>query len=252
LLDILGISGLDVQATDFITIGLLVVLEGLLSADNALVMAIMVLGLPRKDQQKALRFGLLGGFALRIIATALAVYLIRILWVKAAGGLYLLYLVWEHFSQAGGAEARRTPPVARPAFGLSALWATIVKVEMVNLAFSVDSILVAVAMSPKPWVVITGGILGIVALRLVVGQLLALIQKYPAIVDGAFVIIAWVGIKLLLEFLHSVHLVPFEVPKTMSIVVIVVIFAVAFWYARRQGPKEMHAPDEATDLLQKH
>jgi YkoY family integral membrane protein len=248
----LGISSLDVHASDFVTIGLLVVLEGLLSADNALVMAIMVLGLPRKDQQKALRFGLIGGFGLRIIATVLAVYLIRILWVKAAGGLYLLYLVWEHFTQAGGAEARRTPPLARPAFGLSALWATIVKVEMVNLAFSVDSILVAVAMSPKGWVVITGGILGIVALRLVVGQLLTLIQKYPAIVDGAFVIIAWVGIKLLLEFLHSMHLVPFEVPKTMSIGVIIVIFLIALWYARRQGPKPAEAPDEVTDLLEKH
>jgi YkoY family integral membrane protein len=252
LLELLGITEFDVQASDFITVGLLVILEGLLSADNALVMAIMVLGLPRKDQQKALRFGLIGGFALRILATVLAVYLIRILWVKAAGGLYLLYLVWEHFGQSGGADARRSPPIARPAFGLSALWATILKVEMVNLAFSVDSILVAVAMSPKAWVVMTGGILGIIALRLVVGQLLTLIQKYPAIVDGAFIIIAWVGIKLLLEFLHSIHVVPFEVPKSLSIGIIIVIFVIAFWYARRQGPKEVTAPDEATDLLHKH
>jgi YkoY family integral membrane protein len=252
LLDLLGITQLDVHPSDFVTIGLLVVLEGLLSADNALVMAIMVLGLPRKDQQKALRFGLIGGFGLRIIATVLAVYLIRIVWVKAAGGLYLLYLVYEHFTRAGGAEARRAPPVARPAFGLSALWATIVKVEMVNLAFSVDSILVAVAMSQKQWVVITGGILGIVALRLVVGQLLALIQKYPAIVDGAFVIIGWVGIKLLLEFLHNVHLIPFEIPKTVSLAIIAVIFAVALWYARRQGPKPVEASDEVSDLLSRH
>jgi YkoY family integral membrane protein len=251
VLDIFHAADLDVQASDFVTIGLLVVLEGLLSADNALVMAILVLGLPRKDQQKALRFGLIGGFGLRILATVLAVYLIRIVWVKAAGGLYLLYLVYEHFTQAGGAEARRTPPAARPAFGLSALWATIVKVEMVNLAFSVDSILVAVAMSPKAWVVITGGILGIIALRLVVGQLLALIQKYPAIVDGAFVIIGWVGIKLLLEFLHNVHVIPFEVPKAVSLGVIGVIFVIAFWYARRQGPKESDGPDDATDLLKK-
>ena len=71
------------------------------------------------------------------------------------------------------------------------------------MVFSIDSILVAVAMSPKIWVVITGGILGIVAMRLVVGQLLVLVQRYPALVDGAFIIIAWVGIKLLLEYLHA-------------------------------------------------
>ena len=46
---------LDLQLSDLITIGILVILEGLLSADNALVMAIMVLGLPRADHQKALR-----------------------------------------------------------------------------------------------------------------------------------------------------------------------------------------------------
>src|SRR5687768_6124620 len=159
-------------------------------------MAIMVLGLPKHQHQKALKYGLIGGFGLRILATLLAVYLIRVAWVKLFGGLYLLYLTWEHFSREGGSEARQSPPLAKPAFGLSAFWATVCRVEMVNLAFSVDSILVAVAMSPKQWVVITGGILGIVALRLVVGQLLVIIQKYPALVDGAFIIIGWVGIKL--------------------------------------------------------
>jgi YkoY family integral membrane protein len=213
-------------------------------------MAIMVLGLPRRDQQKALRYGLIGGFALRIVATVLAVYLIRIAWVKLLGGGYLLYLTWQHFLQSGGADARRTPPVAKPAFGLPALWATIVKVEAVNLAFSVDSILVAVAMSPKPWVVITGGVLGIVALRLVVGQLLALIQRYPALVDGAFVIIGWVGIKLLAEYLHTVGILHFEIPKWLSLGLIVVIFCVAFWYARREGPKEPDPTDEAASLIQ--
>ena len=87
--------------------------------------------------------------------------------------------------------------------GLSPFWATVVRVELINLAFSIDSILVAVAMSPKPWVVITGGILGIVAMRLVVGQLLVLVSAIRALVDGAFVIIAWVGIKLGLEYLHE-------------------------------------------------
>lgn len=242
----------DVQAADFVTIALLVVLEGLLSADNALVMAIMVLGLPRPQQKKALRYGLIGGFGLRVLATALAVYLIRMAWVKLLGGLYLLYLVWQHFNQSGGAEARRSPPQARAAFGLSPFWATIAKVELVNLAFSVDSILVAVAMSPKAWVVITGGILGIVALRLVVGQLLVVIQKYPALVDGAFVIIAWVGLKLLVEYFHTVGVVPFEIPKWLSLGVIVIIFAIAFWYARRAGPRELDGGDDSAAQTLEH
>jgi YkoY family integral membrane protein len=225
----------DFHASDLVTIGLLVVLEGLLSADNALVMAIMVLGLPRDQHQKALRYGLIGGFAFRTIATLLAAYLIQVVWVKLAGGLYLLYLTWAHF-RTGEEGGRREPPKARPMLGLSAFWATVVRVELVNLAFSIDSILVAVAMSPKLWVIVTGGILGIVAMRVVAGQLIELIRRYPAIVDGAFVIIGWVGIKLLVEYAHQMHWIAFEIPKTISLGLIVIIFIVSYLYARKQAP----------------
>src|SRR3954468_6257960 len=200
---------MDVQLSDLATVGLLVVLEGLLSADNALVVAVMILGLPRRQQKKALRYGLLGAFAFRIVATLLAVYLIRIAWVKLAGGLYLVYLTYQHFFRSGTAEERSKPRPARPWMGLSALWGTIFKVELVNIAFSVDSILVAVAMSPKTWVVLTGGLLGIVAMRIVIAQLLSLVRRYPTLVDGAFIIIAWVGVKLFLEYLHAAGYVHF-------------------------------------------
>src|SRR5262249_31092536 len=195
---------MDVHPSDFVTVGLLIVLEGLLSADNALVLAMMILGLPRRDQKKALRYGLVGAFAFRIAATLLAVYLIRVSWVKLLGGLYLLYLSVVHFRGHSGGHDSAQAPKAKAWFGLSAFWTTVIRVELVNLAFSIDSILVAVAMSPKIWVVLSGGILGIVTMRLVVGQLIALIERYPALVHGAFVIIAWVGSKLIVEYLHAI------------------------------------------------
>src|SRR5918995_3116147 len=198
---------MDVQFADIVTILLLVVLEGLLSADNALVLAILVLGLPRRDQRKALRYGILGAFVFRIIAVLLAVHLIQIAWVKLIGALYLLYLSSAHFFSGGGAQARRQVRPATPWLGLSAFWSTVVKVELTDIVFAVDSILVAVAMSPKTWVIITGGILGIVTMRLVIGQLLALVRRYPALVDAAFVIIAWVAIKLLVEYLNGIHVI---------------------------------------------
>ncbi len=239
---------MDVQFSDFINIGLLVILEGLLSADNALVLAMMILGLPRQDQKKALRYGLVGAFAFRIAATVLATYLIRIGFVQLAGGLYLLYLSWQHFFRGGGADARQRIQPARPWLGLSALWATVVKVELVNIAFSVDSILVAVAMSKKLWVVLAGGLLGIIAIRVVIAQLLSLVRRYPAIVDGAFVIIAWVGAKLLIEYFHAIGWIAFEINKWISFGLIAAIFAVSYLYARRQGPAS-DADDEADELL---
>ena len=138
-----------IQGSDLVTIALLVALEGLLSADNAMVLAVLVLGLPKKQQRKALRYGIVGAFTFRTIATLLAVYLIRLGWVKLVGAGYLMYLVYNHFGGGQTAEERRAAPPAQPGFGLSAFWATVVKVELTDIVFAIDSILVAVAMSPK-------------------------------------------------------------------------------------------------------
>jgi YkoY family integral membrane protein len=226
----------DIQTGDLLVIGALIVLEGLLSADNALVMAIMVLGLPRDQHQKALRYGLIGGFAFRILATLLATQLINVAWVKLLGGLYLWYLTYTHFRHTAGGD-RSEPPKAKPGFGLNAFWATVVRVEVINLAFSIDSILAAVALSPKTWVVVTGGILGIVAMRIAAGQLISLIRTYPAIVDGAFIIIGYVGLKLVVEYAHQIHLIGWKINQTFSISLIAAIFLASYFYARSKGPR---------------
>jgi len=226
-----------IQAADFLTIALLVALEGMLSVDNAMVLAVLVLGLPKRQQRKALRYGMGGAFVFRGIATLLAVYLIRLWWVKLVGAGYLLYLVYQHFGAGESAEERRAPREAVPILGLTAFWSTVVKVELTDIVFAIDSILVGVAMSSKTWVVISGGFLGIVMMRLVIGQLLTIVERYPPLVDGAFVIIAWVGAKLLVEFLHSAGYIALEIPTWFSLALIVIIFTVAFVYAVRQERK---------------
>jgi predicted tellurium resistance membrane protein TerC len=110
---------------------------------------------------------------------------------------------------------------------------------------------VAVAMSNKLWVIITGGLLGIITMRLVIGQLLVIVRRYPALVDGAFIIIAWVGIKLLIEYLHQAGYVEFEISKWLSFGLIILIFTIAFLYARRQGAVEDTEEDAAAAALLK-
>jgi YkoY family integral membrane protein len=222
-----------IEAADFLTIGLLIALEGLLSADNAMVLAVLVLGLPKHEQKQALRYGMVGAFVFRTIAILLAALLIRVAWVKLLGAGYLLYLVYRHFFGHGEGD-RRVAPKAQAWFGLSAFWATVLKVELTDIVFAIDSILVAVAMSPKTWVILTGGILGIVMMRLVIGQLLALVERYPTLVDGAFIIIAWVGCKLLIEYLHVEGHIGFVVPKWLSLGLIVLIFGIALIWAMLQ------------------
>jgi YkoY family integral membrane protein len=229
--------------SDFVTIGLLIALEGLLSADNAMVLAILVLGLPKAEQKKALKYGMGGAFAFRAIATLLAAYMIQLGWVKLVGAGYLLYLVFRHFAAGASGDDRRAAPKAQPWMGLSPFWATVLKVELTDIVFAVDSILVAVAMSPKKWVILTGGILGIIMMRLVIGKLLALVERYPVLVDGAFVIILWVGIKLLMEYGHAAGYIAFEVPKFISLGIIVVIFAIALASAMIQERKALRHSD---------
>jgi YkoY family integral membrane protein len=240
---------LDVTGSDLVTVALLVALEGLLSADNAMVLAVLVLGLPKAEQRKALRYGIVGAFAFRVIAILLAVYLKQIQFVLLIGAAYLLWLPYTHFTGHEDAASRRRPKEAKPWLGLSAFWGTVAKVELTDIVFAIDSILVAVALSSKTWVIITGGILGVIAMRMVIGQLLTLVNRYPTLVDGAFVIIAWVGIKLLLEYFHAVGLIHFEVPKEISLGLIIVIFTIAFIWAKIEGPVEADALDAKAEAI---
>jgi len=162
-----------------------------------------------------------------------------------------LYLDYRHFAGRESGADRRKPKAAQPWLGLTAFWATVVKVELTDIVFAIDSILVAVAMSPKLWVVLTGGILGILMMRLVIGRLLSLVERYPPLVDGAFVIIGWVGIKLIFEYLHSSAYVAFEIPKWLSLGLIVLIFAVSFVYGRTQERRRIRSASEqeAAELL---
>ena len=240
---------MNIEAADLVTVALLVALEGLLSADNAMVLAVLVLGLPRKDQRKALRYGIVGAFAFRIIAILFAVWLKDIQFVMLVGAAYLLWLPYNHFTGHEDAASRRKPKRATTWLGMSPFWSTVAKVELTDIVFAIDSILVAVALSDKTWVIITGGVLGVVAMRLVIGQLLVLVNRYPTLVDGAFIIIAWVGIKLIFEYLHAAGYVHWEVPKWLSLGLIVVIFAVAFVMARMEGPVEADALDEKAEEI---
>jgi len=239
----------QIEGSDFVTIGLLVVLEAILSADNALVLAVLVLPLPKSQQKQALRYGIFGAFAFRIIATIFAVNLISWAWIKLIGGLYLLYLPVKHFTSHPD-ESKKGRAAATAILGLSIFWSTVVRVELTDVVFAIDSILVAVGMSRKIWVVITGGILGILAMRILIGTLLGLVRRYPAIVHGAYVIVAWVGLKLMLEYLHSVHVLAWELPRGVSISVMLALFAGSAVYARLKQPKALPpSRNDPTELL---
>jgi YkoY family integral membrane protein len=182
---------------------------------------------------------MIGAFTFRALAVLLAVHLIETPWLKLAGGLYLLYLPMKYFlkrEKKGGTPSKaRRPP--RRLFGLSQFWSTVVAIELTDIVFSIDSILAAVGLSQKVWVVITGGVLGIIAMRLVAGGFLRLIDVRPALVEGAYIIVGWIGVKLIIEFLFQEQVIGFSIPKEVTYGVIAGVFLLSL-LSKRRMPKE--------------
>ena len=190
----------EIQAfggADFLAIGTLAILEGILSVDNSLVLAILVRTLPKKQQKKALMYGIFGAFFFRVLALVFAAHLMRFLAFKIIGGGYLVYLAMKHMFFFYKEDAHQASPRVAASF-----WKTVVIVELTDIAFSIDSITTAVAMSNKLLVIWLAGIMGIIFLRFAAGVFIRLLETLPRLEDLAYQLIFFVGTKLLLEGFH--------------------------------------------------
>ncbi|WCF11369.1 TerC family protein [Paenibacillus thiaminolyticus] len=209
----------------------LVVLEGLLSADNALVLAVLVKHLPKEQQKKALFYGLLGAYVFRFLAISIGTLLVKITWVKVAGGLYLLWIACSHLFELEVRWIRIGKVPVIPYIGKKAdeeddienkgrgFWRTVLTVELMDIAFSVDSVIAAFGVSDQVWVLFLGGILGVLMMRSVAQVFLKLIARYPELEKAAFVLIIIIGGKMLAA------VIGFEMSHVLFFGLLVAVFA---------------------------
>jgi YkoY family integral membrane protein len=186
-----------ISGADGLAVITLAVLEGILSVDNSLVLAILVRTLPKKEQKRALMYGIAGAFFFRVLALVFAAQLMRFVAFKVIGGGYLVYLAMKHMFFFYKEDAYQPRPKVAASF-----WKVVLVVELTDIAFSIDSITTAVAMSDKLIVVWLAGIMGIVFLRFAAGGFIRLLEKLPKLEDLAYQLIFFVGTKLLLEGFH--------------------------------------------------
>ncbi|CEA00137.1 Inner membrane protein alx [Metalysinibacillus saudimassiliensis] len=208
-------------------IGTLVIIEGLLSADNALVLAVMVRHLPEKQRKKALFYGLIGAYFFRFLAIGVGVFLIKLWWVKVLGAAYLAWLAIQYFiekSKGGGTEEEIEDMKAKGflmrIFGT--FWGTVVAVELMDIAFSVDSVLAAFGVSEKVWVLLLGGMIGILMMRGIAGVFLKLIERVPELETTAYLLILLIAAKMLLSVFG------FEISHVVFFIILIVMFALTF------------------------
>jgi YkoY family integral membrane protein len=191
---------------DLGTVGLLVLLEGSLSLDNALILGLMAGRLPPRQARQALAIGLIAAFVFRLAAVLLATYLLYLPAIQLAGAAYLVYLSIRHFF-----FSRRTK--SSPDSRARGFWVTMLSIELTDLAFAVDNILAAVALvgpppvgspagrlHPKLWVVFTGGMLGLVLTRAAAVAGIGLLRRFPRLVDSAYLILMIVAAKLIVQW----------------------------------------------------
>lgn len=208
-------------------IGTLVIIEGLLSADNALVLAVMVRHLPEKQRKKALFYGLIGAYFFRFLAIGVGVFLIKLWWVKVLGAAYLAWLAIQYFiekSKGGGTEEEIEDMKAKGflmrIFGT--FWGTVIAVELMDIAFSVDSVLAAFGVSEKVWVLLLGGMIGILMMRGIAGVFLKLIGRVPELETTAYLLILLIAAKMLLSVFG------FEISHVVFFIILIVMFALTF------------------------
>jgi YkoY family integral membrane protein len=208
---------LDNPTASMAIVGNLILIESLLSVDNAAVLATMVMDLPEKQRDKALKYGIWGAYIFRGLAMIFASILIQIWWLKPVGGLYLLYLVYDFWK---GKQTEDTEDdildknsnwLYRLTVGsLGNFWATVCLVELMDMAFSIDNVFAAVAFTDNIVLVCLGVFIGILAMRFIAQWFVKLMGKYAFLETAAFVVIGILGIKLtmsLFEHFYPTHTV---------------------------------------------
>jgi len=244
---------LDNPIASLAIVGNLIIIESLLSVDNAAVLATMVRDLPKEQRNKALKYGIIGAYVFRGLALLFAAYLIQFWFLKPLGGLYLLYLVYDWYkgkqTETKDIDFKNNQGnwLYRSTVGwMGNFWATVVLVELMDIAFSIDNVFAAVAFSNNLILIWIGVFIGILSMRFVAQGFVKLMEKYNFLETSAFVVIGILGVKLLLSLYE--HFLPGDAFSnflgstsadwgisllTVSIFVIPIITCTMFNYPKR-------------------
>jgi YkoY family integral membrane protein len=224
--------GQSFEFHDLLLVGLLVILEGVLSIDNALVLGLLARRLPKFLQSRALTYGLIGALIFRILAIGTASILLRWTFAKFIGGAYLVYVAVKHFifgeephfesleigpdglpvavNDPYAAQTSPAPP-KRLSTHSRLFWQTVLVIELTDIAFAVDSIVAAMALvgqqkdsdsgaHDKLWVVVTGGMIGVILMRFAAVLFIKLLERFPRFETAAYLLVAVIGVKLLVDW----------------------------------------------------
>lgn len=219
----------DAGVEVYLILLVLVLLEAVLSADNAIALAAIAKSVKDpKSQRQALNIGLVGAYILRIALIFAATWVIKYWQFELLGAMYLLWLVFNYFySSQDKDDDHRT-------LGFKSVWQIIPTIAITDLAFSLDSVTSAIAITEDTWLIVAGGTIGIVILRFLAGLFIRWLQEYTYLEDAGFITVGFVGLRLLLK----VWLPDYLIPEWVTIAVVAIFFTWGF------SKKELVESDE--------
>ena len=220
------------SGSDWLIILSLVLIECLLSVDNAIVLAAQTQKLPtKKEQEKSLFYGLWGAYLFRFLLIGVGTFLIKFWWIKVIGAGYLFYLSIDHFWKMAHPHSDQHQSKKRKRI-LPLFWSVVVSIELMDIVFSVDSILASLAISPNPVIVLIGGMIGILCMRGIAEVIMQLMKKIPELEVMAYALIALIAVKLFI----SIPAIDIEIPAAVFgiIVLIAVVITLIVHQVRKR------------------
>ncbi|OKH14221.1 TerC family protein [[Limnothrix rosea] IAM M-220] len=210
---------------------ILVALEAVLSADNAIALAAIAQGLKTAEQQKrALNIGLIAAYILRITLIFTATWVINFWQVELLGAVYLLWLVFRYFTSSEDDQGHERN------LEFSSLWQAIPMIAVTDLAFSLDSVTTAIAVAEDIWLIVIGGTIGVITLRFLAGLFIRWLDEFTHLEDAGFVTVGFVGVRLLLKAVYPSLIVP-------EWLLISLILGMFVWGFSKRNP-DFVAPEE--------
>lgn len=225
---------------DWLIIFSLVMIECLLSVDNAVVLAAQTRVLPTlKEQEESLFYGIWGSYLFRFLIIGVGTYLINFWEIKVIGAAYLMYLVYRFFHNKffGKRSRHKVRNRAASPTGRKRFWAVVAQIEFMDIIFSVDSVLASLAISPNPVIVLIGGLIGIACMRGIAEIIMRLMRKIPELEPMAYVLIFIIAIKLFL----TIPAIDVEIPADifgMFMLAVFVLTIIIHFVRRKNKQKE--------------
>ncbi len=225
---------------DWLIIFSLVMIECLLSVDNAVVLAAQTRVLPTlREQEESLFYGIWGSYLFRFLIIGIGTYLINFWEIKVIGAAYLIYLVYRFFHNKffGKRSKRKVRNRAAGLTGRKRFWSVVAQIEFMDIIFSVDSVLASLAISPNPVIVLIGGLIGIACMRGVAEIIMRLMRKIPELEPMAYVLIFIIAIKLFL----TIPAIDIEIPSDifgMFMLAVFVLTIIIHFVRRKTKQKE--------------